>query len=95
MNYLYIAIVEDSEECFVSDTDQGLREQVNGTLAKRSIAPFTDVEWADCVKGEYNKDKTPDCLPFGIIYFYKTESRLEEMSSAEMSSSPSHAISLK
>lgn len=95
MNYLYIAILGFSEECFVSNTEQGLREQVTGSLAKRNIAPFTDDEWTDCVKGEYNKDKTADCLPFGIIYFYKTESRLGEMSSAGMSSSLSHGISLK
>ncbi len=79
MNYLYVAIIEDSNECLVSFTDEDLREQVTHSLAKRSIVPFTDAEWADCVKGEYNREKTIDCLPFGVIYYYKTESKLEEM----------------
>jgi hypothetical protein len=80
MNYLHIAILEDTEECLVSYTENGLREQVTDSLAKRAIYGLTDDEWADCVKGELSCDRATDCLPFGVIYYYKTESRLEESS---------------
>ena len=76
MNYLHVAILDDFEKCLVDHTEEGLREQVAYSLAKRSIAPLTDDEWADCVKGEPNDSKTNDCLPFGTIYYYKTESML-------------------
>ena len=78
MNYLHVAILEDTEECLVSKTENGLRLQVTGSLNKRTIKDLTDDEWADCVKGEVNCDRGIDCQPFGIIYYYKTESRLEE-----------------
>ena len=79
MKYLHVGIIEDSEKCLVSFTEVGLRLQITDSLAKRSIASFTDDEWADCVKGEYNQDKTIDCLPFGVIFYYKTESKLGEL----------------
>lgn len=80
MKYLHIAIIQDSEECLVSYTEEGLRKQLTDSLARKSIPPLTDAEWADCVKGELNNhDLTTDCLPFGIIYYYKTESKLSDM----------------
>ena len=78
MNYLHVAILEDTEECLVSRTEKGLRFQITDSLSKRGITGLTDDQWADCVKGEMNCDIATDCLPFGIIYYYKTESRLEE-----------------
>ena len=78
MNYLHVAILEDTEECLVSKSEKGLRSQVTDSLSKRAITDLTDEEWADCVKGEINCDRATNCLPFGIIYYYKTESRLEE-----------------
>jgi len=78
MNYLHIAIIEDSGECLVSYTELGLREQVVGSLALRGVDGLTDEEWADCVKGEISCDRATDCLPFGTIYYYKTVSRLDE-----------------
>ena len=78
MNYLHVAVLEDSEECFVAYTEIGLREQVTGSLVKRGIDAMTDDEWADCVTGEVTCDREVDCLPFGTIYYYKTESRLAE-----------------
>jgi hypothetical protein len=82
MKYLHIAIVEDFEECLASHTEEGLREQVTDSLAKKSIGPLTDEEWANCVKGEPNDHITIDCLPFGAILYYKIESRLGEMVAA-------------
>ena len=78
MNYLHIAILEDTQECLVSYTEIGLRIQVAGSLHKRGIDAMTDEEWEDCVKGEVTCDRETDCLPFGTIYYYKTESNLEE-----------------
>jgi hypothetical protein len=79
MNYLHIAIIEDTNECLVSFTETGLRGQVTGSLINRGIDALNDEEWADCVKGEVNCDRTTDCLPFGTIYYYKTESKLGDM----------------
>lgn len=78
MKYLHVAVMEDLEECLVSYTEEGLRKQVNDILAINSIGAPTDEEWADCVKGEETTcDVAPDCLPFGVILYYKTESKLE------------------
>jgi len=76
MNYLHIAIIEAPEECLVSNTEEGLRNQVTGSLDKRSIAPLNNDEWAECVKGEYHCEREVDCIPFGTISYYKIESRL-------------------
>jgi hypothetical protein len=76
MNYLHVAILEDFEKCLVSHTEEGLRQQVSDSLAKKSIAPLTNEEWADCVKGEDNVGIANDCLRFGAIFYYKTESKL-------------------
>lgn len=76
MNYLHVAIIEDSEECLVSQTEAGLRQQVVESLAMRSITSLTDAEWSDCVKGIAHDGITSDCLPFGVIYYYKTKSKL-------------------
>jgi hypothetical protein len=54
-----------------------------GSLANRGIAGLSDEEWADCVKGDISCDRATDCLPFGVIYYYKTESRLGEMEAAQ------------
>lgn len=80
MKYLHIAIIEESEECLVSDTEEGLRSQVMNSLAKRSIPPMTDVEWADCVKAEtdINPDSNclTDCIKVSLISYYKIESKI-------------------
>ena len=78
MDYLHVAVLEDTEECLVSYSEFGLREQVAESLLKRGIDGLTDEEWADCVKGEVVCDREVDCLPFGVIYYYKTEMRLFE-----------------
>ena len=79
MEYLHVAILEDFEKCLVSHTEEGLRQQVADSLTKKSIAPLTDEEWADCVKGEENEGTANDCLRFGAIFYYKTESKLGKM----------------
>ena len=81
MNYLHVAILEDTQECFVSTTEQGLRVQVTSALDKKSIPAFTDDEWADCVKGDLSCDRAADCAPFGTIYYYRSESQLVEKAS--------------
>jgi hypothetical protein len=78
MNYLHVGIIEASQECLASHTEEGLRQQVTDSLSTRSIAAFTDEEWADCVKGEFNSHVEINCLPFGVITYYKIESRLGE-----------------
>ncbi len=76
MNYLHIVILDDTEECFVSYTQMELREQVSASLTLRGINALNDEEWAECVTGEVTCDREIDCLPFGVIYYYKTEARL-------------------
>jgi len=79
MNYLHVAIIEDTGDCLVSHTENNLRLQVTDSLALRAIPAMTDEEWADCVKGQAICDVAQDCLPFGIIYYYKTEEKLGEL----------------
>ena len=79
MEYLHVALLDDTEECLVSYTESGLREQVSESLFKRSIPPLNDEEWADCVKGEDSCERGTDCTPFGVIYYYKTESKLGDL----------------
>ena len=78
MKYLHVAIIEDSEECLVSHTEKGLREQVIDVLAKKSITPPTDEEWLVCVLGKVDDHIKTDNLTLGLISYYKTESKLAE-----------------
>lgn len=77
MNYLHVAIMEDSEECLISTSEVGLRRQVTKSMTDRFLTGPTDAEWAFHVLSE-----GPDIMPmrkdgFGMITYYKTESRLE------------------
>lgn len=76
MNYLYIVIVEGTEECMVSKTEQGVRTQVNTSLAKRNIPPPTDDEWEACTSAEPHVRVTIECPDAYLITYYKIESKL-------------------
>ena len=77
MNYLHVAVIEDYEECLVSNSEDGLREQVSEYLTARSIIPPTDAEWLVCVLAKVEEDIEPENLALGLITYYKTESKLE------------------
>ena len=76
MNNLHVVILEDFEECFVSNTEAGLREQVSESLTNKSIAPPTDQEWSVCILSKGNEDFETSNLSLGLISYYKTDSRL-------------------
>ena len=73
---MHVAIIEDFEECLVSNTELGLRGQVIQSLAKKSIAAPSDEEWADCVLSTQPGDIHTDYLSLSMISYYKTESHL-------------------
>ncbi len=73
---MHVAILEDYEECFVSNTESGLRRQVIESFAKKSLPELTDEQWADCVSPGYRGSITGDFLPFPLISYYKTVSNL-------------------
>ena len=76
MKYLHVAVIEDFEECLVSETVEGLREQVIESLTRKSITPPTDDEWLVCILAEVDTHIATDNLKLGLISYYKTESRL-------------------
>jgi hypothetical protein len=77
MEYLHIAIIEDSEECLVSHTEEGLRKQVTDFLVGKSITPPTDEEWAVCVLAKDDGHIKTDNLALGLISYYKIESKMD------------------
>jgi len=77
MKYLHVAIIEDYEECLVSNSEEGLRKQVTEYLTARSIVPPTDAEWLICILAQIDDDIKTDNLALGLITYYKTESKLE------------------
>jgi len=79
MKNLHVAVIEGYEECLVSYTEFGLREQVVGWLAGHSLPAPTDEEWAVCILATEDKDVIP-AFPavLGSISYYQTESRLED-----------------
>ena len=77
MNYLHVVIIEGTEECMVSTTEQGVRKQVNESLAKRGIAPPSDEEWEVCVTAVPHVPVTIECPDNYLITYYKIESKLE------------------
>ena len=79
---MHVAIIEDFEECLVSNTELGLRGQVIASLAKKSIAAPTDEEWSDCVLSALPGDIETDYLTLSMISYYKTESNLGAMEAA-------------
>lgn len=76
MKYLHVAILENYEECLVSDSEEGLREQVADYLAAKSLAPLTDEEWSVCITAVVDRFIPIDNLSAGLITYYKTESKL-------------------
>lgn len=76
MNYLHVAIIEDYEECLISNSEDGLRKQVDDYLTARSIVPPTDSEWMVCVLAKVEDEIETDNLALGLITYYKTESKL-------------------
>ncbi len=76
MKYLHVAIIEDYEECLASHSEEGLREQVTQSLAKKNISPPTDEEWIICILAEIDSEIETDNLSLGLISYYKIESRL-------------------
>ena len=79
MNYMHVAILEDFEECLVSNTELGLRGQVITSLANKSLPAPSDEEWGDCVHSGYRGDITTDYLTLSMISYYKIESHLGKM----------------
>ena len=79
MNYMHVAIIEDFEECLVSNTELGLRGQVISSLAKKSIAPPSDAQWGDCVLSGARGEIDSDYLALSLISYYKIESHLGAM----------------
>ena len=77
MNYLHVAIIEDYEECLVSNTEDGLRAQVTTYLISRSITPPNDAEWLVCILSKVDQEIQTDNLALGMITYYKTKGRLE------------------
>lgn len=76
MNYLHVAIIEDLEECLISRTEDGLREQVVDFLTKKNIKPPTDEEWLVCVLAKEDRVIPIDTFAVGLITYYKTEEKL-------------------
>ena len=76
---MHVAIIEDFEECLVSNTELGLRGQVIESLAKKSITAPTDEEWSDCVLSRVEGAIETDYLSLSMISYYKTESHLGAM----------------
>lgn len=79
MNYMHVAIIEDFEECLVSNTELGLRNQVIASLAKKSISAPSDEEWSDCVLSTQPGAIETDYLTLSMISYYKTKSHLGKM----------------
>ena len=80
MNYLHAAIIEDFEECLISASEDGLREQVNHFLTDNSLIPLTDVEWAVCIVAKTDEDIPLENLAaIRLITYYKVESRSEKV----------------
>lgn len=74
MNYFHVAIIEDSEECLVSRTETGLRNQVTKSMTDRFLVPPTDDEWSFYVLAD---EAALLPLPirsegFAAITYYKT-----------------------
>ncbi len=78
MKYLHIAVIENFEECLVSNSEEGLRKQVSDFLIEKSIIPPTDEEWSVCILAKYDKNIKTDNLTLGLISYYKIESNLED-----------------
>ena len=76
MNNLHVAIIEDFEECLVSNTELGLRNQVIDALAEKSITPPSDEEWSDCVKADDDYRIPTENPSLSLISYYKIESRI-------------------
>ena len=76
MNFLHVAIIEDFEECLISRTEEGLREQVVDFLKKNNIKPPTDEEWLVCVVAKEDREIPIDTYAVGLITYYKAEEKL-------------------
>jgi hypothetical protein len=76
MTYLHVAVVEDFEECFVSHTSDGLREQVAEFLTANSRIVPTDDEWVVLIMAAEDRELS-EAPPFLTpVTYYTTESRL-------------------
>ncbi|MFI5264437.1 MAG: hypothetical protein ACHQM6_07980 [Candidatus Kapaibacterium sp.] len=79
MNYLHVAVIEDFEECLISASEEGLREQINTFLTTNSITPPTDAEWAVCILAKTDEDiPLVNLAAIGLITYYKVDSRSEK-----------------
>ena len=77
MSFLHVAVIEEFEECFVSFSEDGLREQVSDFLIRRSIVPPNDMEWAVCVIAISDGNiSIENPAAVNIISYYKVESKL-------------------
>ena len=72
---LHVAVIDDFNECFVSYSDDELREQVSNWLLQNSVPPPTDAEW-ELILGEDRFDVDVATPALGWISYYKTESKL-------------------
>jgi len=79
MNYLHVAVIENFEECLISASEEGLRQQVNEFLTRNSIPPPTDAEWRICVLSKSEDDiQIENLTAVGMINYYRVESQLEK-----------------
>jgi hypothetical protein len=76
MTYLHIAIVEDFEECFVSNSSDELREQVAEFLTMHSLIVPTNEEWVVLIMAVEDRELSTAPPFLTPVTYYTTESRL-------------------
>lgn len=76
MKYLHVAVLEDYEECLVSGSVKGLRDQILESLGERSIIAPTDEEWLVCISAEAEWDIETENPILGGISYYKVQSKI-------------------
>jgi hypothetical protein len=76
MTYLHVAVVEDFEECFVSETSDGLREQVAEFLDLHSLIVPTNEEWVVLIMAAEDRELSTAPPFLTPVTYYTTKSRL-------------------
>lgn len=72
----HVAVIDDFNACFVSESKGDLQTQVSEWLVGNSVAVPTDAEWA-MTFGEDRYDVDLTTPADGWISYYTTESRLQ------------------
>ena len=73
---LHVAVIDDFNRCFVSDTTPKLRAQVSAWLVQNKVAAPTDPEWA-LILGEDRYDVDLITPADGWISYYNTDSKFD------------------